>query len=487
MAVNRTIVDPNQDVFRYGLHKYRDSKYEDPTYLGFTIELDENSALFTQVLPFLERRSANNWTELQSRIPVYKQFVDKIRQVFNSQESVTDEFDKTRFIKQHYINTISGLDNLKKKFNLYREDVLGFELHEDIAMWSSYLSYLYNNLTYSYENGRELIPENLLKFNMHIKISEIRSLTSIGKFNSTDERDQRIANALKNNVTSIIYKLYDCQFNFFNASPIEDEINQSGIDTPTLAHSIVNFEVFFKSVSRQIYNPLIQNSLAMNDNKINLDVIVVNESGDANPTGQVTGDSAEALGENGEKFQKQQSDSISVFNQDAFTANNKKPSSLSSYESETSTNPNNAVENDISKRLEEINDIRLYNEPLAPEPRDRLVSPDGDVNDLVDGNQRPSFLEDPQQKISQLSNKIASKVDNTLNIQKQRAINKIKQKRNELVRTFIYDVTDTVGLKRIVPDNVYETSTIASTVVNQLVADVGLTTADELVNILTNN
>jgi hypothetical protein len=126
MAVNRTIVDPNQDVFRYGLHKYRDSKYEDPTYLGFTIELDDNSALFTQVLPFLERRSAANWTELKSRIVIYQQFVDKIKQIFNSQESVKEEFDKTRFIKQHYINTVSGLDNLKKKFNVYREDRLKF-------------------------------------------------------------------------------------------------------------------------------------------------------------------------------------------------------------------------------------------------------------------------------------------------------------------------------------------------------------------------
>jgi hypothetical protein len=67
-------------------------------------------------------------------------------------------------------------------------------------MWSSYLTYLYNNLTYSYENGRELIPENLLKFNMYIKISEIRNFTSTEKFNSTDQRDINIANALKNNV-----------------------------------------------------------------------------------------------------------------------------------------------------------------------------------------------------------------------------------------------------------------------------------------------
>ena len=41
----------------YNLKLEETSTFEDPTYLGFTIELDENSALFNDVLPFLEKQN----------------------------------------------------------------------------------------------------------------------------------------------------------------------------------------------------------------------------------------------------------------------------------------------------------------------------------------------------------------------------------------------------------------------------------------------
>jgi hypothetical protein len=496
MADLRTIVDANQDIFRYGLHKYRDSAFEDPTYLGFTIELDDNSALFTQVLPFLEKRGNQNWTELQSRIPVYKQFVSKIQQIFNSQESVVTEFDKTRFIKQHYINSVTGLNNLTKKFNLYQEDKLDFQLHEDIAMWSTYLSYLYNNLTYSYENGRELIPENLLKFNMYIKISEIRSLTSIGKLKSNDASDLQIADALKNNVTQLVYKLYDCQFNFIGATPVDDTINQAGIDTPTFAPSIVPFSVFFKSVSRQIYNPLITNSLAMNDNKIDLDVILVNPSGDANPGGQTTDNK---LGPDGKPFQKQQVDSVSKFKQEAFKTvkSSKKPSAPSTVDNEEdayrSRNDISGLHRKRNELIEENEPLKAYQRPGQPDER-----PQGAPDDLIAENKRPSFLDDPQQALDNFGEKLGKRIENTLNLQKDRAINRIKQKRNELVKTFIYDIQNRIGIKTIVPANVYvnnkylphkdkDGNIIGGTILDQLASDVGVSTSSALINIITGN
>ena len=39
----RMMTDANQDIFRYGLHKYGDSEHEDPTYLGFTLEIDQET------------------------------------------------------------------------------------------------------------------------------------------------------------------------------------------------------------------------------------------------------------------------------------------------------------------------------------------------------------------------------------------------------------------------------------------------------------
>jgi antitoxin component HigA of HigAB toxin-antitoxin module len=257
-----------------------------------------------------------------------------------------------------------------------------------------------------------------------------------------------------------------------------------------LAHSVVGFDVFFKSVSRQIYNPLIPNSVAMNDNKIDLNVIVINESGDANPNGQITDGSGTDLGTNGEPFQKQQLDGVGLFQQEAFTAanSNKKVSSLRTAQNEINLNANAQVDNDITALNNELNEIKEYNKGLATVPRNTNENPENlGVDGLIAGNQQQSLFDDPQQKLTDLNNKISSKTDNTLALQKQRALNLVKQKRNELVRSFIADVTNTVGLKRIVPDNVYETSTLPDNLLNQLASDVGLTSTDELVNILTNN
>jgi len=268
----RTLVDLNQDVFRYGLHQKYDkslSDYEDPTYLGFTIELDSNSPLFTKVLPFLNDTQHSNRVEMKARVKIYNEFVDKIKQIFNSQDSVTEQGESTQFVKQHYINSITGLQHLQQKFINWKEDKLSVELFEDIAQFSSYVAHLHNTLEYSYINQRNIIPENLLYFNMFVRFSEIRNLTST-ESNRDYTRDINPdiiskGNALKYNVTSIVYKLVDCKFDFFESKPFEDTVTQAGIDATFPAASILGLDIYFKSVRRQIFNPLINGAVSFND------------------------------------------------------------------------------------------------------------------------------------------------------------------------------------------------------------------------------
>lgn len=483
----RTLVDGNQDVFRYGLHKYTDSAFEDPTYLGFTIELDETSSLFTDVLPFLEKYSSTR-AEMQSRIPIYKEFISKVRQIFNSQESVREDSDKSVFIKQHYINSIAGLDNLTKKFNKWREDKLTIQLHEDIALFSSYLAHLYNNLVYSYENGRMIIPENLLKFKLYIKFSEVRNLTSISSIVNSQSTtyDKQLSEALKNNITCIVYKLFDCEFSFFESKPFEDTVAQAGIDTPNVPHSNLTLDIFFKSVSRQIYNPLIKNALAMNDNKVTLDVILVGQSGDASTNGQVTNQSGTTVGPNGQPYQKQEVSAVSKFQMEAFThQSSKKPSSMKTYDIEAGIGEAPTEPNDLNTRNAMLNDMKAYNEVYAPKKVNDQFVPDTD--DFRNAASPNTLLQDPLGALNDLTNKIKGKVNSTLLEQKRKANNNIRQKRNQLVRQFISDVEQSVGLKKIVPDNVYTNQDYFKNALEQIKSDIGYTVGDELISLITSN
>lgn len=493
----RTLVDLNQDVFRYGLTKLDNSTYEDPTYLGFTIELDENSALFTQVLPFLQKHS--NIPDLFARIPVYNEFVAKIKQIFNSQESVVNPGDKTEFVKQHYINSISGLDTLTNKFINWRDDKLTFQLHEDISLYSSYVTYLYNNLIYSYENGRALIPENLLKFNMYIKISEIRNLTSIAKLVSNNTIDNKVANALKNNTTSIIYKLYDCEYDFFKSKPFEDQIAQAGIDTAPPPHSLLTFDVYFKRTSRQIYTPLINNSLSMNDDKIDLSIIILSNTGTGSTTGTEADPSKTNLDANGNPVESQTITATSAFKQEAFgNEGAKRPSSLKSYNVEIEKHPELAETNDIVNREQQVQELQSFNQEITDYYNQKYADEKlrAATANLDPGSPESLMLEnagldivgmvdDPQKALSMLTDKadsLKAKAEKLGLAQVERVKNQIVKRKNELIRTFINDVAQNVGLKKIIPDNVYEDKNFLTDTLGQLGANIGNSIKDEVIN-----
>ena len=56
-----------------------------------------------------------------------------------------------------------------------------------------------------------------------------------------------------------------------------------------------------------------------------------------------------------------------------------------------------------------------------------------------------------------------------------------------MVRKFVNDVERRVGIKTIVPDNVYTNQDYYRNLIDQLKSDVGLTVGNEVIKILTNN
>lgn len=488
----RTAVDGNTDVFKYGLLKYEDSQFEDPTYLGFTIEIDtETSALFGWVKPFLEKQGSTR-IEHNSRIPVYDEFTNKIIQIFKSQESVTDPSEKGVFIKSHYINSVSGLDNLSKKFIDWKKDSIDIELHEDITMISSYIANLYNNMVYSYDTGRIIIPENLLKFNLYIKISEIRNLTSIAKLASTDANDIEIANALKNNVTCVIYKLTDCEFDFTNSRAFGDEIVQSGIGASNVSNSILPLKIFFKSVQRQTFNPLIKKSIAMRDDVLDLGVIIVGYTGDRKTNGQMTDSSSTTLNADGSNFQEQETETQASpkASNVAFTnSGNKKPSSVKTYEKETTLNPDIKEQNDLSLYQSDIQNLKDYNKELAPAIDNSNFQNDNTLNENLGGTDLNilNAISNPQAVLSQIANNASNAITNTVKKQINMLEDKIKQRRNELIKDFIYDLQDNVGMERIVPNNVYTDQDYFKNIVTDVLSSGGFAITDAVTQILTGN
>lgn len=432
----RLVVDGNTDVFRYGLQPINPdsdndstnaaAQYEDPTILGFTMEIDEeNSPLFVQLPAFLQKYSVNN-SELRARQGIYADLIKLIRQIFKSQESSIDPTTKDIFIKSHYINSVAGMALLNKKFIKYMEDKISLELYEDINMTSTALATLYNNLIFSYDSGRHLIPMNLTKFILRIKISEIRNFTSLAGFLSKNSKDVTLANNLKFKMASMTYTLYDCDFDFIASQPFQDTIKQNGIEVQVPGFSSIPLNIYFKSVSRSFRSPNLLNYI-MTDNNIQL----TNQN-------NVTGFGGVA--------DKRASAYITQFM-------DKEPSN-------TNINDNGVI---MRQTEEYVLENAVDNPPNYSNLNDKNKSWLDNVK----------TLESKSEKI--VGSKVSNKVKGFANDKLNTVENALRRKRADLLNNFISQANTTFGLRPpIVPDNVYKQYDYRSDVQKELKNITGL-------------
>ena len=264
-----------EEAFKYSLNI---DDYEDPTYLMFNTKfLSDTSPLFNYGnfannptgasgdTTFQRNSSAptildkyKNIDEMAIRIPIYYEFIELLTSIFST------TFHSTPWVKSYYIEMITGLDKLNAKMVKYDDkngDKITIQLSEDVAMRATYLAEMYNNLCYSFKDQRYMIPDNCLRFDLMIEITDIR-LFKI--FDGLDDNDIKKF-SVNNNPPSIIYTLYDCNFDFFQSQAFDAGLQVGGVSSAADKKAAnLSFDIKYKSISREFKSPII-NSPELNN------------------------------------------------------------------------------------------------------------------------------------------------------------------------------------------------------------------------------
>jgi hypothetical protein len=237
------------------LAQFRSTPYEneDPVLFGFEIIIDAVSSplLNGSVEDFINQ--FKSVSEVGSRKYVIADFKEQFSKLFKTKGKIFREQDvdqtKTsikneklsddkqtniyqsskRAYLSHYLKKIAGLEMLiesntpskKKYLTNYREDILRLTFNEDVSLSIGTLAHLYKLLYWSKPNGKNIVPENVLRFNCDIIISEVRNLNRVRKAIDTGNLE-----VIKDNVSRHIYSLKECQF-YFDQPAHDGEIDLS--------------------------------------------------------------------------------------------------------------------------------------------------------------------------------------------------------------------------------------------------------------------
>lgn len=277
-GINDKMIDPSKKFYQ----NYVD-KIEDPTILTFTCEIDEvNSPLYQRdIVDFIQVRKpeflaagevsleGQNFNIISSNIGglydemevLLSEFRLKLREIFTSYQTKNDN---SVYSKSYYITSMSGINELDKVWtgtgegDKFEFSKLKVTMREDVKLTARNLYFLYNTLKMHRRSGKRLIPENLLRFNMWIKISEIRNFTSL-RFAVETGANQDIIDAIKRDVTAIYYYVQDCTFDFSklhrDTYSVEDEKQYENLE----------FEIQFRRAFR-VFKPTLMKSEEISEN-----------------------------------------------------------------------------------------------------------------------------------------------------------------------------------------------------------------------------
>lgn len=261
---------------------------EDPTMLGWDVTIDyTNSPLFNGAIEdFINKINTDApLDELESRLELLSKFKLQFFEFFKidspSSATITNIVDgeevkipaipsDPKYIRTYYHKKITGLDRLMESntsnefgssFVKYGTDYIGMTLNEDVSQNMGYLATLYKNLAWSRINGKQIIPENLLRFNLNLTLTEIRKYNRLIRMNDVDQGISETIPSQSSIETSTIvdkiiesgttklglyadliskykYTLYECQM-FFPKMPHGDSLDLSN---PSL---IEDYEIKF--------------------------------------------------------------------------------------------------------------------------------------------------------------------------------------------------------------------------------------------------
>ena len=251
-STNVPIANPSGQVYLASYVESSDNN-EDPVWFGYDIVINTvTSPLFNgAVESFIEQFSA--YDEIQARADTITDFQTQFFKFFKiSSQSLTNGKDP----KTYYLKKLSGIDNLtehihstgedSKQFIDYKKDKIKLTLYEDVTLNSGYLSFLYKTLSWSKLRGKQLIPENLLRFDATITVTEVRNYNRYIK-NSSNQ-----IQVYPDMISKYTYNLYECQF-FFPDLSHKSDINMW--DKDLTDDMEIYFDYKYTTSRFEIFNP----------------------------------------------------------------------------------------------------------------------------------------------------------------------------------------------------------------------------------------
>lgn len=258
-------------------------EHEDPVMFTFDLLIDfETSPLFNgAIIDFIDKNSEKS-PEIAARKKIYQNFINQFRRFFklktsNDSTNIAQDDDQAdekivplpsiqkkdrTAVKAYYLKSITGLaaltegfvssnsDTVKSMIS-YGKDIIKLTLNEDLTLNTGYLAALYKMLTWSRLNGKQLIPENLLRFDCKIIVNEVRNYARLLKNANSIE-------SYADDMNKYIYKLYDCQFIFDKLSH-PDTINNWQITSTDdfdisfdYKYSTLSFEKYYSNRPKSI-------------------------------------------------------------------------------------------------------------------------------------------------------------------------------------------------------------------------------------------
>ena len=274
------------DYSPFGVDNGNSAAKEDPVMFGFDLIIrTQESPLFSSVLSDSVNGFFNSKVvpseEMEARIKVWDDFKKTFFQFFRSsldtqplgQSADPDNPANSRFY--YYLTKVTGLDGLIEgntmetlsSFVDYGKDMIKLDFTEDVTLRIGRMAALYKSLYWSRMSGKTMIPENLLRFDCDIIVSEVRNFVRLESivnktksredFNGDGTKDDILTTdinglkMLRDNVNRYVYTLYDCQL-FFDKMPHGDVIDLA--TTPaayegysigfTYKHSTMRVDVF---------------------------------------------------------------------------------------------------------------------------------------------------------------------------------------------------------------------------------------------------
>jgi len=440
---------------------------EDPIIFGFDFIINHvTSPIYNEMNKFFDFADNNNISEISNRRKIYNEFIEHLELLFLTTSG--GEFDT---FKGHYLIGVDGVGNLinkstglgsDKQFTNFGKDKITLNLREDTHLSGGYLTSLYNTLSYSKINGKQVIPDNLLRFDGTIVVSEMRNYKKVKKILSGDggENLQEVSKVVSDNVSRYMYNVYDCQFYFDKHSHPSNVKNDSKEITDSFDMS------FFYKFS----------SMEMEKFKISTDSIdsrYLNDGNRINPTRKYIGEETEninAIRRNEFINSKYQENSKSYQEFDNPKSNNIIKDSSVVGESDDNLEANR--QNSLKKSLDEQEQQQEVQRQQASERQQRTGLKKNENNNITgyenvteDGK---LTKQEKRGKQGALGGIIERSKDFTLNV--------VRLKRNLLIDETVRNIRKSTGLRRISqPDNVYEYDPLSVTgfVRNELTDFVG--------------